>query len=192
MSASIWNPGSAVQTATGNGTVTETIPLTAGQILIPITLFTYSVGAKALFVYLNGVLQVLTLDYIETNQTSITLVNPAILGDTIELVGIINLVQVATNVYDSVEQDLASAVTCNIGALRTNFIQITGTVGISSFGTNFRGPIFIRFSGVLTITNGPALQLPSGINIVTTVGMNVIVTPKASAGAADGWILTVR
>lgn len=192
MSASIWNPGSLTQEATGNGTVTEDFTLLAGQTLVSLTTYTYTPGASALKVFLNGVLQVIASDYIETSNSSITLINPATAGDTLECLGIINLVQVTTNVYDSVERDLSSAVTCDIGALRTNFIQITGAVGISSFGINFRGPIFIRFAGVLTITNGPALKLPGEINLTTTVGMNVVVTPKASAGAADGWILTVR
>ena len=192
MSASIWNPGSTVQAATGNGTVSETISLSVGQTIIPITLFTYTVGVKSLFVYLNGVLQILASDYTETNQTSITLISPATSGDILEFVGIINLVQVITNTYDSVEQDVASQVTTDIGAVRTNFIQITGTTNISSFGSNFRGPIFIRFSGVLTITNGPSLQLPGGVNLATTIGMNILVTPKATSGAASGWIVSVR
>lgn len=86
MAASIWNPGSAIQTATGNGTVSEIVTLSAAQTLVPITLYNYTIGAKALFVYLNGVLQVLGSDYLETSTTSITLTNPATLNDVCELV----------------------------------------------------------------------------------------------------------
>jgi len=192
MSASIWNPGVSVQTATGNGTVTELVNLVQDQTLVNISLFSYTPGAKSLFVYKGGVLQVLGVDYIESSNTSITLTSPAEANDPLELVGIINLVQIVTNSYDSAEQDIASALTTDIGNVKSNFIQITGGTNISSFGTNFRGPIFIRFSGVLTLQNGPALQLPGGVNLTTAIGMNIIVTPKASSGVAFGWIVSVR
>lgn len=192
MAASIWNPGSAIQTATGNGTVSEIVTLSAAQTLVPITLYNYTIGAKALFVYLNGVLQVLGSDYLETSTTSITLTNPATLNDVCELVGVINLVNVVTNVYDSTEVDIASGVTTDIGATRSNFLRVTGTTTINSFGTNFRGPIFVRFASALVLTYGPSLLLPGAVNMTIAVGDNIIATPKATAGVADGWIVTRR
>lgn len=89
-----------------------------------------------------------------------------------------------------VEVDVASASTTSIGALATDKVQITGTTTITSFGTTYRGPIFLRFAGALTLTHSAALVLPyGGNNFVTMAGDTFIAWPKATAGVADGWIV---
>jgi len=85
------------------------------------------------------------------------------------------------------EADLASAATTDIGAQLTNFLRITGTTTITSFGTNYKGPRFLRFEGAVTLTNGSALTLPGGANITTAAGDCLIVIPRATLGTADGW-----
>jgi len=85
------------------------------------------------------------------------------------------------------EQDLASAATTDIGAQLTNFLRITGTTTITSFGTNYKGPRFLRFDGAVTLTNSSTLILPGGANITTAAGDCCIAIPKATLGAADGW-----
>lgn len=85
------------------------------------------------------------------------------------------------------EADLASAATTDIGAQLTNFLRITGTTTITSFGTNYKGPRFLRFEGVVTLTNSSTLILPGGANITTAAGDCLIVVPKATLGTADGW-----
>jgi hypothetical protein len=85
------------------------------------------------------------------------------------------------------EQDLASASTTDIGAQLTNFLRITGTTTITSFGTNYKGPRFLRFEGAVTLTNGSALTLPGGANITTAAGDCCIVIPRATLGTSDGW-----
>ena len=85
------------------------------------------------------------------------------------------------------EQDLASAATTDIGAQLTNFLRITGTTTITSFGTNYKGPRFLRFEGAVTLTNSSTLILPGGSNITTAAGDCLIVVPKATLGTADGW-----
>lgn len=87
------------------------------------------------------------------------------------------------------EQDLASAATTDIGAQLTNFLRITGTTTITSFGTNYKGPRFLRFSGAVTLTNSSTLILPSGANITTAAGDCLIVVPKATLGVSDGWVV---
>jgi len=87
------------------------------------------------------------------------------------------------------EQDLASAATTDIGAQLTNFLRITGTTTIASFGTNYKGPRFLRFAGVLTLTNSSTLICPSGANITTAVGDVAVLVPKATLGASDGWYI---
>jgi len=85
------------------------------------------------------------------------------------------------------EQDLASAATADIGAQLTNFLRITGTTTITSFGTNYKGPRFLRFADAVTLTNGSALTLPGGANITTAAGDCLVVVPRATLGTADGW-----
>lgn len=87
------------------------------------------------------------------------------------------------------EQDLASAATTDIGAQLTNFLRITGTTTITSFGTNYKGPRFLRFEGAVTLTNGSALTLPGGANITTAAGDCLIAIPRATLGTADGWVV---
>jgi hypothetical protein len=56
---------------------------------------------------------------------------------------------------------LASAATTDIGAQNSVFLNITGTTTITSFGTNYNGPRYIRFDGALTLThNATTLILP--------------------------------
>lgn len=85
------------------------------------------------------------------------------------------------------EQDLASAATTDIGAQLTNFLRITGTTTITSFGTNYKGPRFLRFAGAVTLTNSSTLVLPGGANITTAAGDCLIAIPTATLGTADGW-----
>jgi hypothetical protein len=66
-------------------------------------------------------------------------------------------------------------------------LRITGTTTITSFGTNYKGPRFLRFEGAVTLTNGSALTLPGGANITTAAGDCCIVIPRATLGTADGW-----
>lgn len=84
------------------------------------------------------------------------------------------------------ESDVASAATADIGAVNSYFVRITGTTTITSFGTNYNGPRFVRFAGILTLThNATTLILPTGANITTAAGDTAIVVPVGNA--ATGW-----
>jgi hypothetical protein len=89
------------------------------------------------------------------------------------------------------ELDLASAATCDIGGQASTKLRITGTTGITSFGTNYRGPITLRFSGAVAIThNATTLRCPGGANYTTAANEVMIVWPVASvSGTLDGWQL---
>lgn len=64
------------------------------------------------------------------------------------------------------EVDVASASTTTLGGRDSDKIRITGTTTITSFGTNYSGPVFVRFAGALTLThNATSLILPGGANI---------------------------
>ena len=87
------------------------------------------------------------------------------------------------------EIDIPSAATTNIGELNSNFLRVTGTTTITSFGTNYRGPRFLRFSGAVTLTNSSTLILPGGVNYTTAAGDVLVAIPKATSGTADGWYI---
>ena len=83
------------------------------------------------------------------------------------------------------QQDLASAATIDIGVQLTTLINVTGTITITSFGTNYNGPRFLRFAGALTLTNSATLVLPGGSNIITAAGDTLIAFPLGNP--ATGW-----
>jgi hypothetical protein len=84
---------------------------------------------------------------------------------------------------------LASASTTDIGAQNSFAVEISGTTTITSFGTNYTGPRFLRFTGALTLThNATTLNLPGGANITTAAGDTCIAYPNSSA---NGWNVLV-
>jgi hypothetical protein len=73
--------------------------------------------------------------------------------------------------------NIASAGTCNIGAATGNYVHITGTTTITSFGTAAQAGISrtLIFDSILTLTHNPAaIILPTGANITTTAGDKAI------------------
>lgn len=83
------------------------------------------------------------------------------------------------------QQDIASAATTDIGAPLTTLLNVTGTATITSFGTNYNGPRFLRFAGVCTLINSATLVLPGGANITTAAGDSCIAVPLGNP--ATGW-----
>lgn len=67
---------------------------------------------------------------------------------------------------------LASAATTDIGAADSDYIEISGTTGITSLGTTTtRNHVWVKFQGALTLThNTTSLILPTGANITTAAG----------------------
>jgi len=97
---------------------------------------------------------------------------------------------VLNEMNEAAEIDIASAATVNIGGQTSQKLRITGTTTITSFGSSYRGPIFIRMAGALTITNGAALVCPDGASILTVAGDLLVAWPKATGGTTDGWLVT--
>lgn len=79
---------------------------------------------------------------------------------------------------------LASASTCSIGGVSALGVEITGTTTITSFGTTYNGPRFLRFAGILTLTHSSSLNLPGAANITTAAGDTCIAVPNQ---ALSGW-----
>ena len=83
------------------------------------------------------------------------------------------------------QQDVPAAATTDIGAQLSTIINVTGAATITSFGTNYNGPRFLRFAGVCTLTNSATLVLPGGANITTAAGDSCIAVPLGNP--ATGW-----
>lgn len=76
---------------------------------------------------------------------------------------------------------LASASTCDIGAVAALEVFITGTTTITSFGTVANKWRIVRFQSTLTLThNASTLILPGAANITTTAGDIAIFESDAS------------
>lgn len=78
--------------------------------------------------------------------------------------------------------NLASATTTDIGAQNTSFLNITGTTTITGFGTNYNGPRYLGFAGILTLTHSATLVCPGAANITTAANDSAIAIP-----ISGGW-----
>lgn len=77
--------------------------------------------------------------------------------------------------------DVASAATCDIGAVAAPWVRITGTTTITSFGTAQLRIRRLLFAASLTLTAGASLILPdAGHNIVTAAGDTAVAISDAS------------
>lgn len=93
---------------------------------------------------------------------------------------------VASNI---VPVQLASAATVDIGGQGVTSIEVTGNTNISSFGTNYAGPIFVRFLGSLTLThNATTLAIPGGVDATIQAGDIVIASGNTNN---NGWNVLV-
>lgn len=67
--------------------------------------------------------------------------------------------------------DIASGATCDLATATGDYVDITGTTGISAFGTVSAGMRFIlQFDDAVTITHAASLLLPGGADITTAAG----------------------
>ncbi len=87
------------------------------------------------------------------------------------------------------EVSVASAATTTIGGLDSARVLITGTTGITSFGTVYQGPIFLRFADVLTLTHSATLVLPTSANITTAANDYAVLVPNSAT--PTGWRVAV-
>jgi hypothetical protein len=80
---------------------------------------------------------------------------------------------------------LASAGTTDIGGQNSLSVEISGTTTITSFGTNYNGPRYIKFQAALTLTyNATSLIIPGAASITTGAGDTCIAIPNQ---ALNGW-----
>jgi hypothetical protein len=95
-----------------------------------------------------------------------------------------NMVATAKAVNEAKTADVASAATCNIWGTTGNLTHITGTTGITSFGTAPQAGArrALIFDGAVTITHhATTLKLPGGKNLVTSAGDVLVVVADTTA-----------
>ena len=104
----------------------------------------------------------------------------------------IGRLNVTTNVFTVAEGsfapvDIASAATTDIGAAASPNVRITGTTGITSFGTVAAGTRrFLAFAAALTLThNATSLILPGAANITTAAGDTAV----ARSLGSGNWVI---
>lgn len=66
--------------------------------------------------------------------------------------------------------DIASAATVNLDTATGNLVDVTGTTTITAITLSQGRQRVVRFTGILTLTNGASLVLPGGANITTAAG----------------------
>ena len=81
-------------------------------------------------------------------------------------------------------QSLPAAAAIDVGAPHTLFLTVTGSASITSLGTTFRGPRFVRFDAALTLVHSASLVLPGARNLVVSAGDVVTVIPIGTPAAA--------
>lgn len=82
-------------------------------------------------------------------------------------------------------QTIVGGATTDIGGVNSQFVEVTGTPIITSFGTNYTGVRFARFTGAAVIThNATLINLPGAANITTVAGDSLIAVPNS---AGNGW-----
>lgn len=163
-------------------TVTATTPAIAGYTLSnknliifspsganttsPVTLNVNGTGVNNIFKYSNSGLIALQPGDLQLNQPAVVFWDGT------------NYSLTETPQGFGTKTSLASAATTDLGTIGSHFISVTGTTGITSFGSsaNLAQPLyFIRFTSALTVTPGGSLFLPSGVATPFAANDNALV-----------------
>lgn len=194
MSASIWQPGGEVLVSSDSKVITEHFTITdTAQALFILTNFSYVVGTNSLAIYINGVLQRVNTDYVETSESSFTIVSHTFtVGDTVTAIGQIALTVSPTNPYGtSRDVQIATegqtvftisspAYLANNGSLRVyinglfqepidSYAEVSGTVTFSE-GLRLGDEVTFLFNSEVGVGQEAAYvsYLPAGAGAVVT------------------------
>ena len=177
-------PRGPVSTAERATFTSEVFTATAGQTLFTLS-SSYSPGASACAVYVNGAKQVVVSDFTETSRTSVTLILGASLGDVVEVVtgavvstgndssDILDFLQSGTGAVTRTAQDkmrewvspedfgaVGNGVTDDTAAIQA---AITAIQSSSYHNKELRlGAVAYRITGTLTVT-GPVKIVGQGV-----------------------------
>lgn len=90
-------------------------------------------------------------------------------------------------VNESKGADIASAATINLTTATGNLVHVTGTTTITAITLPVGAERTVVFDGSLTLTNGAALILPGGANIVTQPGDSMRVRGDTAGARVVGY-----
>ena len=80
-----------VNTAVFSTNKQTSVTATAGQTVFNIYPFTYTVGNHSLFVFINGIKQIVNSNYVETNSSVVTFNSGVSLNAVVEFIAIANI-----------------------------------------------------------------------------------------------------
>ncbi len=125
----------------------------------------------------------LTFTYILSTNSSDNLSDLAALASVANLETLANLASVANLVTAAVGKgaDIASASTVNLTTATGEYVNITGTTTITAITLTSGSQRLVRFTGILTLTHGASLVLPSAANITTAAGDFALFVGDASS-----------
>lgn len=91
MTGTIWSPEGPITTTANadNSYKAQRYIATEGQTIFTLTEFVYAVSTGSLLVYVNGVDQFITLDFLETDSSHVSFVTPLQAGDVVVIRGLI-------------------------------------------------------------------------------------------------------
>ena len=166
MAASIWNPGS---------TTNPTLPAVA-----PVQ-------------FVKGTAALPGITFVGDIETGIWSEADGYLNFTVNGITKLTITPTGNVVFggkfvSSNEVYITASTTIDLGGAASNSVCITGDNTITSLGTTYQGPIFVRFTGSPLLAHSSSLLLPGASNISVTAGATAIFIPKATAGVSDGWI----
>ena len=154
---SAWKP----TFVTGN-TVRSLVVATAGQTIVVAP--TYVIGNSSLQVYLNGVKQVVTSDYTETSQSSITFASGLTVGDEVELIAFQAYPVGTTSAQNVSWQQAGTGATT-----RTVDAKLKEFVSVKDFGAVGDGVADDTTAIANAIATGKNVYFPSGNYLLTSL-----------------------
>jgi hypothetical protein len=188
MGASVWNPNvDPVSTANADNTIlSQSFTATQGQSLFNLTNFAYVPGTNSLEVRINGVVQYLTRDYLETSGTSFTVIGGVKADDLVDVIGIVG----ETNAQEaaiSAAQAEASAVSAANSLAAMQQLQPVGLpLTVANGGTGATTAVAARANlGIMVTAKGDLQTHNAGAPSKLSVGADGQIL-VADSTAVDG------
>ncbi len=181
MTASIWNPnGTSTNTANADNNYKHQVFIVDASIastgIFPLTAFAYQIGTESLLVLVNGVDQVLTTDYTETNNTTVTIPGVEI-GDEVVIRALVGSIASQTAAVSASQAaiDAAAAHQAYLDTLALTPVSLPLPVAQGGTGNTTASTGFAALAPVLSGTAADANKV-----IGTTDGINYSLIPSSS------------
>lgn len=160
----VWSGSSWGKTFVTGSVARSVVTATAGQTLVPTP--TYTIGANTLQVFVNGVKLLITIDYTETSQSSITMTAGLTSGDEVELIAVQPFAIGSTGAQNvSFTQAGTGAVSRTAQDELRETVKVTQFGGVADGSTDSATAINNAITALSALGGGDVL-LPAGTIIV--------------------------